>query len=59
MEGNEQKGGMVIKGQQERSVGDRTVLHLDCGGTYTNLYMKNYTELNINTQMSTSITGEI
>lgn len=33
----------------EASAGDRTILHLDCGGRYINLHVKNYIKLNINT----------
>lgn len=43
---------MVIKGQPEGSGGDRIVLHLDYGGRHRNLNVKNYRELNTNTQMS-------
>lgn len=50
---------MDIKGKQERSVGDRIVLYLDCDSRYTDLHVKNYTELNTNTLMSASKTGEI
>lgn len=34
-----EEAGMTVKGQREFFSGNGTILYLDCGGDYTNLYI--------------------
>ena len=34
------EAGMTVKGQREFFSGNGTILYLDCGGDYTNLYIE-------------------
>lgn len=60
--GNRRQWGetVVIKGQEEGSLCNGTVLCLDCGCGYTNLHVQhNCAELNAHTQMRAWETDEI